>query len=51
MKLLNINIDKFGPIVNVFQVKSVPTVFLVYKGKVVDGFNGEISNEMLDKFL
>jgi thioredoxin-like negative regulator of GroEL len=40
VKLMNINIDKFGQIANIFQVKAVPTVFLVYKGKLIDGFTG-----------
>jgi thioredoxin-like negative regulator of GroEL len=51
IKLLNINIDKFGEIVNVFQVKAVPTIFLVYKGKGLDSFTGDISDDMLNKFF
>lgn len=51
IKLLKINIDKFGQIANVFNIKSIPTVYLVYGGKAIDSFNGELSDEMLDKFL
>lgn len=40
IKLLNINIDKFGQIANSFQVKAVPTVFLAFKGKLIDSFSG-----------
>lgn len=50
-KLLNINIDHFGEAVKAFQVKAVPTVFLVYKDKAIDSFTGEISEEMLNKFF
>jgi len=44
LKLLKINIDKFGQIANIFQIKSVPTVYLVYGGKAVDAFTGDISD-------
>lgn len=44
IKLLHINIDNFGEIVNVFQVKAVPTIFLVYKGRALDSFTGDISD-------
>lgn len=50
-KLLKVNIDIFGQIANAFKIKSVPAVFLVYGGKAIDSFNGEVSDEMLDKFL
>lgn len=51
MKLLNINIDHFGQITNIFKIKAVPSVFLVYQGKLIDNFTGEITDEMLDGFL
>jgi thioredoxin-like negative regulator of GroEL len=51
LKLLNINIDKFGDVAKVFQVKAVPTIYLVYQGKALDSFTGDISDEMLGKFI
>ena len=51
IKLLKINIDKFGKIAQSFQIKAVPTIYLVFEGKAVDTFSGEISDEKLDKFL
>jgi len=44
IKLLKINIDKFGQIANVFKVKAVPTVFLIYGGKSVDAFSGDLND-------
>ena len=40
LKLLKINIDKFGRIAQAFQIKAVPTVFMVYDGKAIDAFSG-----------
>lgn len=51
MKLVNVNIDKFGEVVKIFQVRSVPTICLVYQGKMIDSFAGELSDEMLGKFI
>jgi thioredoxin-like negative regulator of GroEL len=51
LKLLNINIDKFGDVAKVFQVKAVPTIYLIYQGKAIDSFSGEISDELLGKFI
>ena len=48
---MKIDIDKFGRIAQSFQIKSVPTVYMVYGGKAIDAFSGEISDEHLDKFL
>lgn len=33
------------------QVKSVPTVYLVYANKAIDGFQGAVSDEELDRFF
>jgi thioredoxin-like negative regulator of GroEL len=49
--LLKINIDKFGRIAQTFQIKAVPTVYIVVEGKAVDAFSGELTDEQLDKFL
>jgi putative thioredoxin len=51
LKLLKINIDNFGKIAQTFQIKAVPTVYMVYQGKAVDMFSGEFTDEQLDKFL
>lgn len=51
LKLLKINIDNFGKIAQVFQIKAVPTVFMIHQGKAIDAFSGEITDEQLDKFL
>ena len=40
LKLLKINIDKFGRIAQAFQIKAVPTVYMVYGGKAIDTFSG-----------
>lgn len=34
-----------------FQIKAVPTVFMIHQGKAIDAFSGEITDEQLDKFL
>jgi len=51
LKLLKINIDKFGKIAQTFQIKAVPTVYMVHEGKAVDAFSGELTDEQLDAFL
>lgn len=38
--MLKINIDKFGKIAQTFQIKSVPTVYMIHEGKAVDAFSG-----------
>lgn len=40
LKMLKINIDKFGKIAQTFQIKSVPTVYMIHEGKAVDAFSG-----------
>jgi thioredoxin len=40
IKLLKINIDKFGQIAQAFQIKGVPTVYMVHGGKAIDAFTG-----------
>jgi thioredoxin-like negative regulator of GroEL len=42
--LVHINIDAHGQIANHFKVKDVPTIFLVYMGRSIDSFTGEISD-------
>ena len=44
LKLVNINIDVHGQIANHFKVKDVPTIFLVYMGRSIDSFTGELSD-------
>ena len=40
LKLLKIKIDNLGQIAQAFQIKAVPTVYLVHGGKAIDAFSG-----------
>ena len=51
VKLIKINIDKMSDITNTFMIKSVPSVMLFYKGKVYDGFAGNVPDQQLEKFF
>ena len=44
LKLVHINIDVHGQIATHFKVKDVPTIFLVYMGRSIDSFTGELSD-------
>lgn len=50
-KLVKVNIDTCPQIAQALQVKSVPTVYLLYKGQAVDGFQGNASDAELDRFF
>lgn len=50
-KLVKINIDENGELAEMMSINSVPTVFLVYKGNVIDSFVGLPSAERLDTFF
>jgi thioredoxin-like negative regulator of GroEL len=39
-QLVKVNIDKLPQIANGLKVSSIPAVFLIYGGKVVDNFVG-----------
>ena len=49
--MVKIDIDKCSQIASALQVKSVPTVYLVFQGQAVDGFNGNVPDAELDRFF
>lgn len=51
VKLVKVDIDKFPQIAQALQVKSVPTVYLIYGNQAVDGFQGAIDDQGLDRFF
>lgn len=50
-KLVKINIDNFEELTEMLNISSVPTVFLVYKGNVVDSFVGFPDEKKLNSFF
>ena len=46
-----VDVDKEQQIAAAFQIRSVPTVFLVKGGQLVDGFPGAIPEGQLREFL
>ncbi|MGB1360645.1 MAG: thioredoxin [Alphaproteobacteria bacterium] len=48
VKLAKINIDENQQMAQQMQVKSVPTVAIIYKGQPVDGFNGNIPKSEIE---
>ena len=50
-KLVKINIDENGELSEMLSISSVPSVFLVYKGNVVDSFVGLPDMKKLDSFF
>lgn len=51
VKMVKINIDKCAEIATALKVKSVPTVYLVFQGQAVDGFQGNVDDAELNKFF
>ena len=51
VKMVKIDIDKCPQIASALQVKSVPTVYLVFQGQAVDGFNGNVPDAEMDRFF
>jgi thioredoxin len=49
--LVKINIDNFPQLATALNVKSVPAVFLVHRGNVIDTFNGIPSSARLREFI
>lgn len=49
--LAKVNIDEAQEIAAQFQVRSVPTVFLVVNGQIVDGFQGAQPKNAVQQFL
>ena len=50
-KLAKVDVDKEQQIAAAFQIRSVPTVFLVKDGQLVDGFPGALPEGQLREFL
>ena len=48
VKLAKIDIDKNKQMAEQMQVRSVPTVAIIYKGQPVDGFNGNIAKSEIE---
>jgi len=49
--LAKVDVDKEQQLAAAFQVRSIPTVFLVKDGKLVDGFPGALPEGQLREFL
>ena len=49
--LAKVDVDKEQQLAAAFQVRSIPTVFLVKDGQVVDGFPGALPEGQLREFL
>lgn len=50
-ELAKVDVDKEQQLAGAFQVRSVPTVFLVKDGQLVDGFPGALPEGQLREFL
>lgn len=50
-ELAKVDVDKEQQIAAAFQIRSVPTVFLVKGGQLVDGFPGALPEGQLREFL
>ncbi|RZA34247.1 MAG: thioredoxin [Lysobacteraceae bacterium] len=50
-QLAKVDVDKEQEIAAAFQIRSVPTVFLVKDGQIVDGFPGAVPEGQLREFL
>lgn len=51
LKLVMMDIDSFPKLTQGLNIRSVPSVFLIYKGNIVDMFQGMPQEDQLDKFL
>jgi len=50
-ELAKVDVDKEPQLAGVFQVRSIPTVFLVKDGQIADGFPGVLPESQLREFL
>jgi thioredoxin-like negative regulator of GroEL len=50
-KLVKMNIDKLPTLANGLNVKSIPAVFLVFEGNLVDQFVGIPGQDKLQQFF
>lgn len=46
-----VDVDKEQQVAAAFQIRSVPTVFLMYQGQIIDGFPGVLPEGQLREFL
>lgn len=51
LHFVKINIDENQPLAGQFGIRSVPTVYLVKDGNVIDGFMGAMPKDEIEKFL
>ena len=51
LKLVKLNIDDLPKLSSGLNIRSVPSVFLIYKGNVVDMFKGVPEEKELDEFF
>ena len=50
-KLVKLNIDDLPQIATALQVKSIPAVFLIYKGNMIDSFVGIPKEQVFKEFI
>ena len=51
LRLVKVNIDTHPQIASAFKVQSIPAVFLVNRGQVVDMFSGMVDEKKLEEFV
>ena len=51
VRLAKLDVDAVPEIAQALQVKSLPTVMIIHKGKLVDKFEGVLPDEALKKFI
>lgn len=51
VKLVKINIDENPAIAGQLRVQSIPTVYAIFQGQPVDGFQGALPASEIDKFI
>ena len=51
LKLAKINIDENQSIAAQMQIQSIPMIYAFFKGQVVDGFQGNISESQVNEFV
>jgi thioredoxin-like negative regulator of GroEL len=50
-KLIKLNIDTIPELATALNIKSVPTVFLVHKGNIMDTFQGVPNQNRIKDFI
>lgn len=49
--ILQVNADEFKEIANIYKVKTAPTMFFIYKGKVYNEHHGFIEVEEIEEIV